>query len=619
MPTVTGLTPDAIPPITAALTAAVAVHKDAAAASQAAAAASQSAAAASAATAQNAIIGLYIPGGIAGNAVPATATAAGRYYRITSAGTSQGITWALGDLAVYNGTSGSWTQIAGNTVQPEDIQRLDAIKATRDYVQSDGATTNRRMEGVWGARANVAGSPMTFAAIVYVPTSNPAVDIYMFHVAALNGDPGPSSASPTLYCRIRTAGACQVVIRGAASTDFRSLSHATFRATYAGRWVRVVVSIPGDSAVSPTIWVNGVDVSAGFTASTGGMPPNWMPADLATTYFVAGLNWVAGVMPNVIPINRAWAQADVDWWQTTGRLPASDFEGGNAIPIVSPTLNNGGFETAGTGGVDVFATWVEFSQGTSAVVRDTTQSVSGTASCRLDIDASSSIAQVSLSASLIVTGRRYRVSFWARSDVAGTIVVSDVGGGVTIATLTTSWAFYSVDFVPTSTSPVAMFKRGGGQTSRSIWIDDVTITQLGALSIPTPQGNMTLLDGTANANQMLLVGGVPQTNEKWWSASGRTHISASGNQQLLGGSIVSTPERHRIDSVTVRNNGTSAATVSIGNVSGGAQYVSALSIPAGTTVDVPLLTRTMATANVWISSNVIGELAITVEGHRIAF
>jgi hypothetical protein len=50
-------------------------------------------------------------GGVAGASVPATATAAGDYYLITSAGTSQSKTWAVGDRAVYNGVSGSWTQI----------------------------------------------------------------------------------------------------------------------------------------------------------------------------------------------------------------------------------------------------------------------------------------------------------------------------------------------------------------------------------------------------------------------------------------------------------------------------------------------------------------------------
>jgi hypothetical protein len=59
---------------------------------------------------------LAYKGGVAGGTVPPTSTAAGDYYIITSAGTSQGETWAVGDLAIYEGTSGNWTQLAGITV-----------------------------------------------------------------------------------------------------------------------------------------------------------------------------------------------------------------------------------------------------------------------------------------------------------------------------------------------------------------------------------------------------------------------------------------------------------------------------------------------------------------------
>ena len=70
------------------------------------------AAAASATTALNAIAQQF-KGGVAGSSVPATSTAAGDTYRIISAGTSQSKTWSIGDAAIYNGTSGSWTQLTG--------------------------------------------------------------------------------------------------------------------------------------------------------------------------------------------------------------------------------------------------------------------------------------------------------------------------------------------------------------------------------------------------------------------------------------------------------------------------------------------------------------------------
>lgn len=51
-------------------------------------------------------------GTVSGAAVPAAAAGgAGYYYEITAAGTSQGITWAIGDWAIYSGTSGTWFKI----------------------------------------------------------------------------------------------------------------------------------------------------------------------------------------------------------------------------------------------------------------------------------------------------------------------------------------------------------------------------------------------------------------------------------------------------------------------------------------------------------------------------
>lgn len=73
---------------------------------------SASEAAASAVTALN-VIAAQFKGSAAGGSVPNTSTAAGDYYWIISGGTSQNKTWAIGDRAIYNGTSGSWTQQTG--------------------------------------------------------------------------------------------------------------------------------------------------------------------------------------------------------------------------------------------------------------------------------------------------------------------------------------------------------------------------------------------------------------------------------------------------------------------------------------------------------------------------
>jgi len=97
----------------ASASAAAAAASEATATAQAGIATTKAAeASTSAVTALNAISQAF-KGGLAGASVPATSTATGDTYRITSAGTSQSKTWVVGDAAIYNGTSGSWTQLTG--------------------------------------------------------------------------------------------------------------------------------------------------------------------------------------------------------------------------------------------------------------------------------------------------------------------------------------------------------------------------------------------------------------------------------------------------------------------------------------------------------------------------
>lgn len=114
----------------------------AAAASESAAASSAASASSSASDAANAVASQYI-GTVAGDSVPSTATAAGYYYIISSAGTSQTITWAVGDLAVYNGSSGDWSQLATSAYGYEtqaDANPKFAARGPRQGVTSDGTT-----------------------------------------------------------------------------------------------------------------------------------------------------------------------------------------------------------------------------------------------------------------------------------------------------------------------------------------------------------------------------------------------------------------------------------------------------------------------------------------------
>ena len=111
---------------------------------------SANAAAASATTALQAQAVQY-KGGVAGGSVPATAPLAGDYYKITSAGTSQSKTWVIGDQAIYNGTSGSWTQVTGYFAAADAAD----IAATAALIEREGL----RFDGTAGAVIGNGGIP----------------------------------------------------------------------------------------------------------------------------------------------------------------------------------------------------------------------------------------------------------------------------------------------------------------------------------------------------------------------------------------------------------------------------------------------------------------------------
>lgn len=97
-------------------------------------------------------IGTY-RGGVAGGSVPATQTAAGDYYLITSAGTSQSKTWAVGQVAVYEGTSGAWTQLPAFQV---------LVKVTMPTVTGDAGNAGEYASDANGMALYVAGTGWLF-------------------------------------------------------------------------------------------------------------------------------------------------------------------------------------------------------------------------------------------------------------------------------------------------------------------------------------------------------------------------------------------------------------------------------------------------------------------------
>jgi hypothetical protein len=401
----------------------------------------------------------------------------------------------------FDGTN--WA-LTGRCLNDEVITQWDltpqlASRAVAPVAYSDGVTPNRRIEHSPGA-VLAGGLPVTInVSDLDVPTSNPSTSIYL---AAVGSSSSPQAVNSLLIALVAVGG-LQINVYGATASDYRVFSYPGFRAAYSGRkGCKMSFIWPnGDTTTNPTILIDNVDISANFALTTGGTAPNWLSTALDTTKFLVGNNWPAGRAPQTEIGLGAWTLADHQEWVQTGRKPTWwELGTGSAVPIISPTVLNGGFETAGAGGADVFANWQETVAGTSTVNRDTSDyntAGSGTASLRLDVDGSNSYAGVTaLNATAI--GRAYTCELWAKASVAGKqlSVSGSSGGDYAQFTLTTSWQRYSVTFIAVDTA--FNVKRANG-ISASLWADDVTLRPLGPIIKPISQpGCPVLPDSGAN-------------------------------------------------------------------------------------------------------------------------
>jgi hypothetical protein len=188
-----------------------------------------------------------------------------------------------------------------------------------------------------------------------------------------------------------------------------------------------------------------------------------------------------GVVHRAQVWNLALSAAEVKTNIRTG-IPFK-YRWGTAVDLINastPTLN-GGFETAGGGGADVFGSWAEAVAGTSTVNDETVDMHGGAHACRLDIDGSNSLAQVSQS--LLTIGKCYRVDLWAKSssgtpDLSVGCASGTSGTHYHVVTLSTSYAQITKQFEANNASFV--IKRSSA-TSLSLYVDDVTVTPIGCI------------------------------------------------------------------------------------------------------------------------------------------
>lgn len=142
------------------------------------------------------------------------------------------------------------------------------------------------------------------------------------------------------------------------------------------------------------------------------------------------------------------------------------------ISYTSPVRLNGGFENSG-GTEETLDNWLSYIQGTGNVIRDTGVFRTGGASLRLRVDTSNN--QVAAYQDIMTTGRRYNLSFWAKTDNTGNNPWAKVGLNYNHAdiVLDTAWTNYIVSFFAQEKS-FALSSNSSCQ-GRTIWFDDVKL------------------------------------------------------------------------------------------------------------------------------------------------
>lgn len=305
--------------------------------------------------------------------------------------------------------------------------------------------------------------------------------------------------------------------------------------------------------------------------------------------------------------NRALTSAELRMLAVRGVATEDRNAMGPIISHVGGQLN-GGFETPGGGGADNFALWNESASGSSTINRDTSIFAEGSASCRMDIDASNSVAAISQS--LVEPVKNYRVSGKLRTNrTTGSNFIQynlnfPTDSQYTLPATAPQNVWTDFSFEMTSGNALATglgaFRLGrtiSEDTGLSRWFDAIVLERIGCLvdldlgagsgfSLPDLQGRYPVV--IAPGSYSNFIHSRPQRRGQFVVS-----VSATGNTQIPG-----LPNNARISGIICEIG--NSQTIAIGNASGGGQIVSSIALTAGKN-ELTLVSRYTTTQNLWVS------------------
>lgn len=218
-----------------------------------------------------------------------------------------------------------------------------AAKSREGRIISDAVTANRRIQLTPGDVGAVGGLPMTILAEFTVPDSVVSAAT-QYPIWTLQGSLISNnffSVPWSIGLAIISTDSLLLSARGAdATADVRGASVSGFRSTYSGQFVKVSVTLPGNSTSDPVLTINGVAQSLTIGTPTGSAP-HWMDSSLVSTLALAGHQAPAGDLPRVLYGIGAMSTDEVAAWHRDGTLPAWMERTGTAVVQTSGTLTIG--------------------------------------------------------------------------------------------------------------------------------------------------------------------------------------------------------------------------------------------------------------------------------------
>lgn len=346
------------------------------------------------------------------------------------------------------------------------------------------------------------------------------------------------------------------LVMGNSSTYTR---YALGVATLVGQVVDVVVTRSGSTL---SVYVNGTAATLTAVSVNGSVSPDatigatWAHALAPLSATISGSNAPsASPVHRFVAYNRELSPAEAALVGVLGVDVADQW--GSHAPVISATVLNGGFETAGAGGADAFADWQETQLGASTVTRDTDVFFEGSASAKITADASTSFASVRAT---VVTGKRYRIRYAFRhnrsdANVAPQITIgpnNEPPGSVAVAPDT--WSVQTVEAVSTGTQLDFARRSGAANANVSFWYDGIVVTRIGAF-LDLQFDGACGFQAADRASQLdaTLFNGCAFTLPDAHSGFARWIAAAPAGERMGGSAQIIMPANCAISRIVVRN------------------------------------------------------------------